>query len=144
MSIPSPTYFKVLQESGECYHGGQGAWPLPAADGPGDWLPKLTGEIVPCQYGYHILRPEDVVYWPGPALFIVETQAETIPHASADGTDSKLVTAGPVRLVSRVETWNDRTLRLFAADCAEYVLPIFERDSPNDQRPRNALSLIHI
>jgi hypothetical protein len=30
-------------------------------------------------------------------------------------------------------------LRLFAADCAERVLPIFERERPNDDRPRKAI-----
>ena len=32
-----------------------------------------------------------------------------------------------------------RVFRLFAADCAEQVLPIFEKDRPNDKRPRQAI-----
>ena len=38
--------------------------------------------------------------------------------------------------------WNklDPTkLRLFACDCAEQVLPIFEKDYPDDKRPRKAV-----
>jgi len=31
---------------------------------------------------------------------------------------------------------NNRKLRLFACDCAERVLPIFEKAYPNDSRPR--------
>ena len=33
----------------------------------------------------------------------------------------------------------DREIRLFLADCAEMVLPIFEKDYPNDDRPRKAI-----
>ena len=36
----------------------------------------------------------------------------------------------------------DRELRLFAADCAEMVLPIFEKDYPNDDRPRKAIQAV--
>lgn len=33
----------------------------------------------------------------------------------------------------------DKELRLFAADCAEMVLPIYEKQFPNDDRPRKAI-----
>lgn len=33
----------------------------------------------------------------------------------------------------------ERIARLFAADCAEAVLPLFERDYPDDDRPRRAI-----
>ena len=33
----------------------------------------------------------------------------------------------------------DKEIRLFAADCAELVLPIFEKEYPNDDRPRKAI-----
>src|ERR1700693_1097961 len=33
----------------------------------------------------------------------------------------------------------DRLLRLFACDCAEHVLPIFEKQYPDDKRPRNCI-----
>ena len=33
----------------------------------------------------------------------------------------------------------DKELRLFAADCAEMVLPIYENQYPNDDRPRKAI-----
>ena len=33
----------------------------------------------------------------------------------------------------------DREVRLFAADCAEAVLHIFEKQYPNDSRPRQAI-----
>ena len=35
---------------------------------------------------------------------------------------------------------NKHICRLFAADCAEMVLPLFERERPDDTRPRDAIS----
>ena len=35
----------------------------------------------------------------------------------------------------------DRLARVFACDCAERVLPIFEREFPNDARPRTAIAV---
>lgn len=37
------------------------------------------------------------------------------------------------------EADRDRLARLFACDCAESVLHIYERDYPNDNRPREAI-----
>lgn len=36
---------------------------------------------------------------------------------------------------------NRRIISLFAADCAERVLPIFELELPNDDRPRKAIAV---
>ena len=33
----------------------------------------------------------------------------------------------------------DKEIRLFVADCAEMVLPIYEKEYPNDYRPRKAI-----
>jgi hypothetical protein len=41
-------------------------------------------------------------------------------------------------LLRRLDTWNDTTARLFAADCAERVLPIYEK-AYKDTRPRQAV-----
>jgi len=37
------------------------------------------------------------------------------------------------------KTKADKIGRLFAADCAERVLPLFEKERPNDDRPRKAI-----
>ena len=49
------------------------------------------------------------------------------------------IVARSARLVRRVETWTLTAQRLFAADCAERVLPLFEAVFPNDGRPREAI-----
>ena len=36
---------------------------------------------------------------------------------------------------------DESKLRLFACDCAEQVLPLFERDYPEDKRPRMAIEM---
>ena len=37
--------------------------------------------------------------------------------------------------------WNRELVRLFACDCAEYVLPFFENVYTDDNRPRNAIEV---
>jgi hypothetical protein len=41
--------------------------------------------------------------------------------------------------VLREDCVDDRTLRLFACDCAERVLPLYEAEYPDDDRPRKAI-----
>jgi hypothetical protein len=42
-------------------------------------------------------------------------------------------------LRAAIEPDRDKIARLFAADCAESVLPIFESEKPDDPRPRKAI-----
>ena len=126
------TYYKVLNDDGSCCHSGKGQWLLPMADGPGEPMPLIEGDLIPYKRGYHILRAEHLIEWLGPALFEVEALAPIFGWKNKCGT-------AQARLLRRVETWNDRTARLFAADCMERVLPIWERDHPNDARPRAAV-----
>jgi hypothetical protein len=42
-------------------------------------------------------------------------------------------------LRAAIEPERDKIARLFAADCAESVLPLFESEKPNDPRPRAAI-----
>ena len=44
------------------------------------------------------------------------------------------------RLVRRVGGMSEMALRLFAADCAERALPLFESYCPNDARPSEAIA----
>lgn len=44
------------------------------------------------------------------------------------------------RLVRQLQTWNERTAWLFAADCAEHVLHLYTQAYPNDSRPRDAIA----
>ena len=97
-------------------------------------LPKQR-EIVPCQYGYHASPTlwDALTYAPGPVACLVELDGDVIEHGLPV---DKL--AGRTRtLIAAVNIESE--LRLFAADCAEHVLWIYERDYPNDDRPRKAV-----
>lgn len=127
--------FKVLDELGRPYHGGKGKWYLPVNGRPGRPMPPIRGLLIPCQRGYHLCRAEDLVEWLGPAIYLAQYRGEML-------IDYDKVVVREARLVRRLENWNRRTAQLFAADCAEHVLPIFRRVRPDDYRPQEAIAII--
>ena len=128
--------YKVTNEDGSCRQG-VGTWSLPTknADGswePGDWW-EVTGPLVPCENGLHLCNGEEqLLERLGPLICEAEYDGERL-----DAADKVVVRRA--RLTRIVETWDARTARLFACDCAERVLPLFERVRPNDNRPRQAI-----
>lgn len=127
----SEQLYKVLDGERRPIHGGNGQW-LRA----GEWMPPVE-DIVLCERGYHVCNREQLVLWLGPAIWTVETRGE-----HADGGDKQAW--GEARLVKRLETWNSRTQRLFACDCAEHVLHLFEQVYLTDTRPRRALCVARL
>lgn len=130
------TYYKGLNPDGSCYHGGHGAWPLPARNTDGSWTPgewvEVEGKVEACVNGLHACRDRQVLEWLGPALFELEYDGEPVDAGNK-------VVGRKARLVRRFESWNERTARLFACDCAERALPAYERSYPEDARPRMAV-----
>ncbi len=124
------TAYKVTNSGAICIYG-NGSWHKPRGKRPGKWMPKLT-DLSVCSHGYHLCHEGDLVEWLGPEIWIAEYRGEVIE------SDNKIVVA-QARLVRRVETWTEKTARLFAADCAEAVLPFFEKERPADNRPRLAI-----
>jgi hypothetical protein len=88
--------------------------------------------IALCRYGYHFSRTlwEALTYARGP----IATQVE-VPDDSLYDTDKGVAVRR--RLIKAVNI--DRELRLFACDCAECVLHIYERKHSGDVRPQNAI-----
>ena len=127
MAVSAPQLYKVLVEDGSSFHGGRGRW------APGRWR-SVRGELIPCQRGLHVVTVAQLPAWLGPAIWRVEVRGELI-----DAGD-KMV-ARRARITERVAAWDERTARLFAADCAERVLPVFERERPGDNRPREAIAV---
>ena len=112
-------------------HGGSGKWFIPKGKRMGKWMPAIKG-IRPCARGYHFVNIEQLPQWLGPTLYEIEVRGRVIHQADKS-------VAEQARLVRKVETWNDKTLRLFAADCAERGLGLYEKLYPNDDRPRKAI-----
>jgi len=106
------TYFKVLNADRSAAHGGTGKW---KARG---WMPTIP-DPVPCQRGYHLCRENDLVFWLGETIWEAEPGDIIIEHGTVADGDSKVVTE-KARLLRRLP-WDERTARLFAADCAEHV-----------------------
>ena len=135
--MTSERLYKVLNEDGGCYHGGAGLWSLPTRndDGawtPGEWMPEIVGQLEPCRNGYHLCNTEQLLdSWLGPAVFEAEYRGERI-----DAGDKCVVRQSRLR---RRLNWDVRTARLFVCDCAERVLPLFEKCHPEDKRPRWAI-----
>ena len=104
---------------------------LPNDDKPGKWLRKIDNPVL-CEKGYHCFMPEHILEWIEAQLFEVEINGRHV-HG-----DDKTVTR-QMRFIRKVDTWNDKTARLFACYCARDTLPIFEKKYPNDNRPRVAI-----
>ncbi|NIO39568.1 MAG: hypothetical protein GTO41_04860, partial [Burkholderiales bacterium] len=115
---------------------GRDGWNLPTPNGngwkPGKWM-HTRGDLIVCENGIHLCRPQDLIHWIGERLYEAEMKGAHIE------SDNKIV-ARSARLTQPIETINDVTLRLFAADCAESVLHYFESKYPDDDRPRKAIA----
>ncbi|MHB8742593.1 MAG: DUF7666 domain-containing protein [Sulfuricaulis sp.] len=119
----SPLY-KVLSPNGRAYHGGKGKWPLPNKGKPGKWL-TVKGDIKPCVRGLHLCRPKDLLDWLGPEIYEAEARGTIV-------TAPDKIAVSDARLLRKLPGWNDRTARLFAADCAERAL---KRERKNNREP---------
>lgn len=160
-------YYKVLDERGRSCHGGSAVWSLPTrnADGtwtPGDWMPEVGGILRLCLTGYHIVTIDQLLDWLGPRIFEVEIGSNVMrvninpdlalertvgqTYLQIDASIGADVIHGPdksvvrqCRLTRECLGWNEWTARLFACDCAEKVLYIYEAEYPDDNRPRRAI-----
>ena len=105
-------------------------WPV----GVGEWTPDERPIL--CESGWHGMGEQDVLthlpYQVGVQLWVVERRGEVV-----EGDDK--FCAESMRLTYHVGTTDERNLRLFAADCAEDVLHLYEDKYPKDDRPRRAI-----
>ena len=124
----SERYFKCLRvrdgQLASC-HGGTQIWP------PGEWV-QAPGPLALCQPGtLHACRPRDLLSWLTDEIWHAEIGGDVL-----EGEDK--VGCLRMRITTRC-AWDTTAARLFAADCAERVLPIYERAFPTDRRPRAAI-----
>ena len=136
-------YFKVLNADNRSCNGGSPdlVWSLPVQnpDGswtPGEWMPEVTGDLELCANGYHLTDAEHLVSWLNATIYEAEPSKEMIKG------DDKIVCRS-VRLLKKMH-WDDRIARLFACNCAERVVPLYEKDYPDDKRSRHAIEVARL
>ena len=125
--------YKMLGRDGSAPRG-RGKWPLPKDGKRGDAM-TAEGPLSVCENGLHGFRGLLSLVCAGlydETLYVAELWGEIVESKNK-------VCARHGRLCYRVETWNEQAQRLWAADCAEVVLPIFERKHSTDMRPRLAI-----
>jgi len=104
---------------------------LPKGKRPGKWSTKVD-RLEICERGWHYTTLEHLLNWLQAEIYEIETRGAIL------GGDDKSA-AQQIRLVRKVENWNERTARLFACDCAEHVQHIWRKGYPDDNRPQAAI-----
>jgi hypothetical protein len=117
--------YKFTGRNGETYNGFM--WPLPVKQGrkwiAGEWTPAIDGELEACENGYHLTDRDHLLEWAGEEMYVAEYDGDIIQEQ-----DKYVVRRA--RLIKRVETWNDKTLRLFTVWCARNALAFIDNPDP--------------
>ena len=119
-------YMKFLTEDGRGPYSGM-RMPI------GEWL-SVAGELEMCVNGFHAATPRNAIEWVNARCHLVEIRGDRIDSSGK-------VCVREINLGPALDTWNERTARLLAADFAESVLHIFEDANPGDDRPREAIQV---
>ena len=98
---------------------------------PDKWLPPIEGDLVICKNGYHGCDAEHLAEWVDEELYTLETRGDSLHDNRKDCFREIKMT--------RVEAWTKDTLILWTADCAERVLPVWEKEYPGDGRVRHCI-----
>ena len=99
----------------------------------GRWLPKVT-DLEICTSGWHGCKDGNILEYLNANIYEIETRGEVLEG------DGKFA-AQQIRLIRKCEGWNEVNARLFACDCAAHVLPIYEKEYPDDKRPRECIKV---
>ena len=121
-------YYKVLDKQQRSCNGGKGRWK------PNKWKPEIKGQLIPCSVGYHLCRKKDLIDWLNEEIWIAKGRGKKI-------VCNDKVVFSQARILKKLDNWNERTARLFACDCAEHNLKYYEKEYPQDSRPRNAIEV---
>ena len=125
-------YYKILVNGKSC-NGGKADWFLPPKGKPGEWMPKIEGELKLCENGYHIVKAENIIGWLCADCEIYEV----LPLGKIIYDDTKGICRS-ARLIKKLK-FDDKVARSFACDCAERVLPIYEKVFPKETRVRECV-----
>lgn len=113
--------YKVLNNNQSCIAGSFNWTPYLPHDGiPGKWTPKIFDPEI-CRSGYHGTSAEYLLHYVyGNQLFECEAENATWNNDIFGSSDK--FTSSRMRLVRRVESYNDKNLRLFAVWCAREAI----------------------
>lgn len=128
-----PELYKVLAADGSACHGGTGQWYLPRGERPGRWMPPIGWSLS----GYRLVTAEGLLQW-------LDSASRRVYRAEVRGEwkqEGEKCCAAEARLLGPRLHWDERIARLYACDCAERVLPLWERQYPGDERPRRCLAV---
>ncbi len=125
-------YYKILVAGKSC-NGGKCDWFLPSKGKPGGWMPEIEGDLKLCAMGYHIVKAKDILDWVKEDCEIYEV----MPKGKVIYGDNKGICRS-ARLVKKLK-FDDGIARSFACDCAERVLPIYEKIFPKETRVRECV-----
>ena len=133
--VTTMTLYKVLGSDAQSIHQGTATWYKPHGQRPGKWMPAV-GNVRCCFRGYHLVELSALPQWlrAGCTIYLAEGKGPK------DSDGSGKTAFAQARLVRQLHI-SERDLRLFAADCAEHVLPIFKKERPDDDRPRKAIKV---
>jgi Immunity protein Imm5 len=129
----STTLYKVLGPNAESIHGGTGQWHKPKGKRPGKWMDVITNPYC-CRRGYHLVELSALPEWLVADCTIYVAEGRGDSHTDGSGKTAFV----QARLIRRLYI-SEQDLRLFAADCAEHVLPIWQAEYPDDERPAKAI-----
>jgi hypothetical protein len=127
--------FKVLRADGTTTYGRKG-WTVPS-DKPGKWMPKIKGDIIACENGYHLTDAMHITTWAREDdLRIVECDYRGEPVNAGD----KWVVreARPLKCMA----WDRRVLVAWACDCVERALAVWRNRYPKDKRPAECIATV--
>jgi hypothetical protein len=82
-------------------------------------MPPVHGPLLYRRNGYHLCNTENLIYHLRPVIYAAEYRGELRDH-------EWIMIVRSARLLYRYTTWNKRTARLFACDCAERVIDLCE------------------
>ena len=102
-------------------------WNLPEGNLPGEWMPRIeTG-------GEEYELRSEMGLEPGRVYFEAECRGDRLRNG--------VILAREARLLRHCESWNSATAMLFACDCAEHILHIYDAEYSDGDRLRAILEI---
>ena len=104
---------------------------LPDEGKPGDWIPEVE-KLELCVSGYHACSANDLLEWLG----WLEFDLYEVELGDGIRKDTNKIVSNKIRFIRKIETWNDKTARLFACWCVKQIWHLL-----SDERSKHAVTI---